>query len=68
MAFRYSAVDLNDSGINRGQLQTVTTGLNSYLNPNTKVLFNYIWARSDVPGPTVDGDANLFGMRFHIAF
>ncbi len=68
VGIRYSLVDLNDPGVNGGVLQTVTTGLTWYLNPNTKVLFNYIWARRDVPGPPVDGDANLFGTRFHIAF
>ena len=68
MGVRYSYVDLNDTGVDGGKLRTITTGLTWYLNPNTKLLLNYIWARRDVPGPQVDGDANLFGMRFHVAF
>ncbi|REK18031.1 MAG: hypothetical protein DWQ42_21095 [Planctomycetota bacterium] len=68
LASRYSNVDLNDTGVDGGRLQTVTTGLTWYLNPNVKIMLNHIWARSVVPGSADNGESNLFGLRFHAAF
>ncbi|MGV3605431.1 MAG: OprO/OprP family phosphate-selective porin [Planctomycetaceae bacterium] len=39
---RYNYLDLNDKGINGGQLHNFTAGLNWFLNPNMKVQFNYM--------------------------
>ncbi len=50
-------------------LDTITLGVNWYLNPNTRVMFNYVKA-----DPTLDsdgdddGDADLLSMRFQIDF
>jgi len=44
-------------------MSTITGGLNWYLNPATKVAFNYVYA--DVKNI---GKANIFQMRFQIAF
>ncbi len=68
LASRYSNVNLNDPGVDGGRLQTVTTGLTWYLNPNVKIQLNHIWARSVVPSTTENGESNLFGLRFHAAF
>lgn len=68
LSSRYSYVNLNDPGVDGGVLQTYTAAMTWYLNPNTKVLFNYILAGRNASGSTGDGYANLFGLRFHVAF
>ncbi|MEE9604693.1 MAG: porin [Candidatus Scalindua sp.] len=66
---RYSELDLSDEAVDAGRLDTMTLGVNWYLNPNTRVMFNYVKA-----DPTLDsdgdddGDADLFAMRFQIDF
>jgi len=64
---RYSAVDLNDSGITGGRLNDVTAGLTWYLNPNWKIMFNYVFAQLD--RGVADGDtSNIFETRVHVDF
>ncbi len=65
VAARYSHIDLSDSGIRGGELDTVAAGLNWYLNPNTRVTWNYVFAD---PSDKYSGDANIFQMRFQIDF
>jgi phosphate-selective porin OprO/OprP len=66
---RYSELDLSDEAVNAGRLDTMTLGVNWYLNPNTRVMLNYVKA-----DPTLDsdgdddGDADLLAMRFQIDF
>jgi phosphate-selective porin OprO/OprP len=61
---RYSYLDLNNNGINGGQVNDVTAGLNWYLNPNFKIQWNYSWAHRTVPDGTSSGALQGFGMRF----
>jgi phosphate-selective porin OprO/OprP len=65
LAARYSHVDLDDGAINGGELDCVTAGVNWYLNPNTRVMLNYVYADSD---KLYDGEANIFQTRFQIDF
>ena len=67
---RYSHLDLDDEAIRGGKLDDVTVGINWYLNPNTRVMFNYVHAHADVlnTGVDNDGNANLAAMRFQIDF
>ncbi len=67
VAARYSYVDLTDAGIDGGELEDITLGLNWYLNPNTRVMWNYVRADLDGPGDA-DGEADLFVMRLQIDF
>ena len=60
---RYSSLDLNDGVIRGGELDDVTLGLNWYLNPNTRVMWNFIYA--DLRDA---GRENIFQMRFQIDF
>ncbi len=63
LAVRYSHLDLDDGPIQGGTLDDVTLGVNWYLNPNTRIMLNYI--RSDLDDV---GDANIFQSRFQIHF
>jgi phosphate-selective porin OprO and OprP len=65
---RYNYLDLNDQGINGGELHNLTAGLNWFFNPNTKWQFNYIATFRDA-SQTVDfadgsGWIHGWGMRF----
>lgn len=63
IATRYSQIDLNDGSITGGRLKDTTVGLNWYLNPNMRIMWDYV--RSDLNGV---GNANLFLMRFQVDF
>ena len=47
VALRYNNVDLDDEGVNGGELDNITFGVNWYLNPNTRVMFNYVTSDLD---------------------
>jgi len=62
-ALRYSGLDLSDSGIVGGQLHDITAALNWYLNPNTRVMWNYVNSvREDI------GIAHMFITRLQVDF
>jgi len=63
VALRYSTSDLNSENISGGEQSDVTLGLNWYLNPSTRIMFNNVWA--DVKDA---GKMNVFQMRFQIDF
>ena len=63
LAARYSRLDLNHGSILGGKLDNFTLGLNWFLNPNTRIMFNYVLAdRQDI------GEANIFQTRFQVDF
>jgi len=63
VAGRYSYLDLNDGGIEGGRLNDLILGVNWYLNPNTRIVWNYVHADVDD-----GGDADIFQTRFQIDF
>jgi phosphate-selective porin OprO/OprP len=64
LALRYGNVDVSEiPGNTGGELTNYTAALNWYLNPNTRVMMNYV--HSDVD--TADED-DFFGMRFQVDF
>ncbi|NOX85054.1 MAG: hypothetical protein GXO86_03660 [Chlorobi bacterium] len=63
ISLRYSSINLNDKDLRGGSMQDITAGLNWYLNPAVRVMFNYIY--SDVGN---QGFANIYQMRFQVAF
>lgn len=71
IAARYSRIDLtdNDAGIRGGEEDNFTAGLNWYLNPNTRIMFNYVRAnvedRDDLDG---DGTLDVYQSRFMVDF
>jgi phosphate-selective porin OprO/OprP len=63
LSLRYSAIDFDDRDLQAGAMNDLTAGLNWYMNPAVRVTFNYIYAN------VVDlGHANIFQMRFQVAF
>ena len=72
VALRYSYIDLNDEDIQGGEEKNFTAGLNWYLNPNIRFMFNYIFAHVEDSNAgdqfLRDGDTNIFQMRFEIDF
>ena len=63
LAARYSTIDLNDGPIEGGELANITVGLNWYLNPNVRIMFNYVHA--DIED---SGEADIFQTRFQVDF
>ena len=63
VAVRYSSLDLTDAGVVGGELEDLTIGFNWHLNPNTRVMVNYV--NADVDGV---GKADVFMTRFQIDF
>ncbi|MBW2616272.1 MAG: porin, partial [Deltaproteobacteria bacterium] len=72
VALRYSCIDLNDGDIQGGEEENFTAGLNWYLNPNVRFMFNYIFAHVEDSNAGTQflraGNTNIFQMRFQINF
>ena len=70
LALRYSNIDLNDDDLVGGDMGDITAGLNWYLNPVTKIAFNYIHSNVDsfLGFTGKKGSANIFQMRFQLTF
>ncbi|MBC8320848.1 MAG: hypothetical protein H8E34_09015 [Bacteroidetes bacterium] len=63
LSLRYSHINLDDEDLHGGIMSDITGGINWYLNPAVKVALNYVY--SDVKNL---GKANIFQMRFQVAF
>ena len=62
---RYSHLDLSDNGIDGGEMENGSLGINWYLVPNAKVMCDYIWTRRSA---AISGDSHGFGTRFYLEF
>jgi len=58
----------NDGAVTGGELEDFTLGLNWYLNPNTRMMFNYVRANVDRQDLQLDDTADIFEVRFQLAF
>jgi len=73
LAARYSTIDLTDSGINGGEEDNITVGVNWYATPSIRFMANYVRASTD-PTSVVkfagagDEDVNIFQLRSQIDF
>lgn len=63
VAARYNVVDLNDTDLEGGNMDSYTLGLNWHLNPHAKIMWNYVMA--DVEDL---GDVDIYQMRFQFDF
>ncbi len=63
VAGRYSYLNLEEGGVRGGRLDDFTLGVNWYLNPNTRLMWNYGFADAENSGA-----AHSFQMRFMIDF
>jgi len=68
VAARLSSLDLADDGIDGGELDDLTFGVNWYLNPNTRLMVDYILADLSPAGGGPDGDTNTLAFRWQFAF
>ena len=70
LGLRLSYVDLNGGDIRGGKEGNLTAGLNWYIDPNMRVMLNYIHAEvRDRATPLVDnGKADIFQGRFQLNF
>ena len=64
---RYDYLDLNSQGINGGELNNYTLGLNWFLNPNMKIQFNYSMTERNGPAAGSVGDGNIHGFGMRVA-
>ncbi len=62
---RYSNLDLTDGMITGGDVDSISGGLNWYLNPNARLMFNYVHSEYD---EGIDGDSDAFQMRVQFNF
>jgi phosphate-selective porin OprO/OprP len=60
---RYSGLDLSDKDITGGQLDDISAGVNWYLNPNTRIMWDYVHADKDDVG-----EADMLMMRLQFDF
>ena len=73
VAARYSYLDLSDGEADGGRLATTTLGLNWYLNPQVRIMWNWVHAMLDRDSVVIgntdhDGDADIFMMRTQFEF
>jgi len=66
VAYRYSYLDLDDAGISGGLASDHTIGLNWYLNPYTRLMWDYV--NSNVTRGGTTGNINILQMRCQIDF
>jgi len=66
LALRYSTIDLDDRIIRGGQQDDFTAGVSWYLNPNAKIMWNYVLA--DIDHDLYAGNLDIFETRFQIDF
>ena len=67
LAYRYSYVDLDDGQIQGGRVSDHTFGVNWYLTPYTRVMWNYVNSTTDRAGVN-DGIVDIFQMRAQVDF
>jgi len=68
LAARYSTVDLTDKDVKGGEQYNITAGLNWHLNPNSRIMFNYVYADLENRADVKDDDINIFQVRFQVNF
>jgi phosphate-selective porin OprO/OprP len=68
LGLRYSRLDLTDELIEGGEEDNITVGLNWYLNPAVRFMFNYVYADLEDRANVPDDSINIFQLRFQVVF
>ncbi len=70
LAYRYSWLDLDDADarVIGGNSSDHTVGVNWYLNPYTRLMFNYVYAQVSPANNSADTDLSVFQMRAQFDF
>jgi len=70
LALRCSYIDLSNAGIRGGRERNLSAGLNWYLYPKTRMMFNYIQTKLLENGTQQgrNGHADIFMVRFQFGF
>ncbi|HIA47951.1 MAG TPA: porin [Candidatus Hydrogenedentes bacterium] len=70
LLIRYSQIDLEDSGYTGGELTDLTLGVNWHLNPNMKVMLNYIHGELEdgLLGVGEEDDIDYIMTRFQVTW
>ncbi|MCG5530135.1 porin [Halorhodospira halochloris] len=63
LAARISNIDLNDSGIDGGEQQNFTLGVNYYVSEHIRIMGNVVFADVDFDDDTRDDSPTLIGAR-----
>ncbi|MGD9128297.1 MAG: porin [Planctomycetia bacterium] len=66
LLYRYSYLDLTNISIDGGLISDHTIGLNWYLNPHMRIMFNYV--NSTVTDTVGEGNMNIFETRAQVNF
>jgi phosphate-selective porin OprO/OprP len=65
IGLRYDYVDLDSGPFQVGRLSSLTVGLNWHLNPNTRIMLNYVYTNRETGSPSSSGRFDAFGVRLH---
>jgi len=68
IAARYTYIDASNKAIQAGRIDSVTLGLNWYMNPNSKLQFNYDYTNVGDKSTTSQGHVSAFGIRSQFDF
>lgn len=68
LGLRYDTIDLEDGGIDGGQMDVLTFGVNWYLNPNTRVSLNVVNIDVENDASGFDESGRALVMRFQVDF
>lgn len=68
LAYRYSYLDLTNGGVVGGRVGDHTFGVNWYLNPYMRLMWNYVHSETNAHPVAGVGIADIFEMRCQINF
>ena len=69
LAARISKLDLVDTSIAGGEIENLTIGANWHLNPNTRIMANYVHSSLEDRGILTDSEnVDIFITRFQVDF